>query len=301
MHTLVSASALGFDLSRLPGGGRIAEVMLRALAAEPGDLPILAAAYADTPERDLAWLELTAAGAAAPTFDAAAAEVRRLGAGHADAGAFAVRLLERVLLGSLDGLLTCVRHDVFDWTWRAPSGDDEGDRVAVQDERERRAVAVVCDAVAAGWSEHLVPPETRRVLTGGWVRATRELAPRTASFGPHHDTIAGVLQVLERLPARGRRALADAGGGLPGQWAQSVHEATWAVHLAGRVRPAAAGQFAAVAALRQAGVTSLEAASGAWNAVSGGLQALVVRDLVDSAVAEPLLAPLRAVLGPVVP
>ena len=76
-----------------------------------------------------------------------------------------------------------------------------------------------------------------------------------------------------------------------------MHAVTWAVHLSGRVREAAAAQLRAVQALHVARIDATEAASGLWNLVSGALQATVVTDLLDGTTERHLRGPLAAALS----
>ena len=72
------------------------------------------------------------------------------------------------------------------------------------------------------------------------------------------------------------------GGGDPcGGWSGAVHSASWAAYLSDRVRTAAAAQLLLVQALDNGVVPVAERAGGVWNLLSGAVQALVVRDLLD--------------------
>jgi hypothetical protein len=76
-----------------------------------------------------------------------------------------------------------------------------------------------------------------------------------------------------------------------------MHAATWAAYLADRVRPAAAAQLLAVRAVSQLEVPTAATAGGAWNLVSGAVQAAVVSDLLDAGSRDRLLTPLEQLLG----
>jgi hypothetical protein len=80
-------------------------------------------------------------------------------------------------------------------------------------------------------------------------------------------------------------------------WATAMHSASWAVHLSGRVRAAAAAQLQLVVAVHDAGVPVADLAAGCWNALSGAVQALLVSDLVDRETGERLLEPYLAGFG----
>jgi hypothetical protein len=77
-----------------------------------------------------------------------------------------------------------------------------------------------------------------------------------------------------------------------------VHSASWAAYLSDRVRTAAAAQMLLVQAIDTAAIPLADRAGGVWNMLSGAVQALVVRDLLDTATAHRLLAPVVAALGP---
>jgi NAD(P)-dependent dehydrogenase (short-subunit alcohol dehydrogenase family) len=81
------------------------------------------------------------------------------------------------------------------------------------------------------------------------------------------------------------------------EWATAVHEASWAVHIAGRIRPAAAAQFALVEALHAADLPLADAAGGTWNLLSGALHAVMVRDLLDAETTHRLLGPVIRSIG----
>jgi hypothetical protein len=53
-----------------------------------------------------------------------------------------------------------------------------------------------------------------------------------------------------------------------------------------------------VQAVDTAAIPLADRAGGVWNMLSGAVQALVVRDLLDTATAHRLLAPVVAALGP---
>jgi hypothetical protein len=290
VFSLVSAPVLGFDLIRRDGGHRVAAVLRRALAVEPGDLPDLAAAHLDDPERDAAWL------AAGPRDS-----IRDLGTLFADRGEtttqagalLSLQQLARAPIGTLEGLLTCVRTDIFGWTWRSVAD------LSVQDETAARAVAVVCDAVAGCYAGDEVEAVYRRRLAGPWAQAERRLPDRAQDLGPSTVDIAGLLTRARHLDAADLAALRTAAehSARGRVWSGAVHQASWAVHLADRVRPAAAAQFALVEALQAAELPIADAAGGTWNLLSGAVQALMVRDLLDADTTHRLLAPVIRGIG----
>ncbi|HWH00803.1 MAG TPA: hypothetical protein VNV66_16165 [Pilimelia sp.] len=288
MYSLVSAPVLGFDLTRLEGGSATAEVLLRAFTLTADDLPILAGHLLDEAQRVELWLEVESAAGKLPS-------AREL-ADYADASAV-LGLVERAPIGSLDALLRCLRHDVMAWTWTGTGA------AARQSETAAAATALLCDAAVGSYLRDLLSAATRRRLGGGWVAATRRLpAGPPIDLGPHHYALSALLDRLRTLRPedvrRLSRAADDARRGQPTGWATAVHSASWAAYLSDRVRTAAAAQLLLVQALDNGLVPVAERAGGVWNLLSGAVQALVVRDLLDTATAHRLMAPVIAVLGP---
>lgn len=298
MYSLVSAPVLGFDLARLPGGPETARVLLRALLADEADLAVLASAYDESPARAAAW---TAVGRTDPDVVSLRAVVRnarelsaRGGPGSEVRLAATVSVLRGASIGTLDWLLGCIRDDVFDWTWQRAGS------VRRQSEEAARAVAVVCDAAAASYLGGRLAEEPRRALSAAWVRAGRELPDREADLGPHAEVLEAFLARVRRTgPADLERldGLTGTWRATGGDWARAVHDASWAVHLTGRVRAAAAAQLLLVEAVSAAGVPLGTLAGGTWNVLSGAAHALVVRDVLPGQVVHRLVGPCSGALG----
>src|SRR3954468_7748005 len=118
-YSLVSATALGFDLVRLSAGEQVAAVVLAALKSDRDDLVRLAEHHPG-PDRHTRWEHVRAAGAAeraqaalalaVPAFDLALA-------GEVAASNAVLHRLERALVGDLDGLERLVRYDALERTW----------------------------------------------------------------------------------------------------------------------------------------------------------------------------------------
>ncbi|MFI7596925.1 hypothetical protein [Actinoplanes sp. NPDC049681] len=286
MYSLVSAPVLGFDLTRLGGGSATAEVLLRALRLSVGDLPILAERLPDEGVRGPLWVEVESAARKLPTLKGM----------KADDPASSLALVERAPIGSVDALLTCLRYDVMSWTWQGAGRD------AKQSETAAAATALLCDAAVASYLREVLDDTTRRMLGAGWVAAVRKLpAGKPIDLGPHHYAVSALLDRLRsitpkdlgRLTHSAEDARRNAGG-----WSPAVHSASWAAYLSDRVRTAAAAQMLLVQAIDTAAIPLAERAGGVWNMLSGAVQALVVRDLLDTATAHRLLAPVVAALGP---
>lgn len=286
MYSLVSAPVLGFDLTRLGGGSATAEVLLRALRLNVGDLPVLAAQLPDEGLRGPLWVEVESASRKMPNLR---------GLNQEDpAGALA--LVERAPIGSVDSLLTCLRYDVMAWTWEG-SGRD-----ARQSEAAASATALLCDAAVASYLREMLDDSARRMLGAGWVAALRRLpAGPPIDLGPHHYAVSSLLDRLRSIrPADLARLVqsADDARRNAGGWSPAVHSASWAAYLSDRVRTAAAAQMLLVQAIDTGAIPLADRAGGVWNMLSGAVQALVVRDLLDTATAHRLLAPVVAALGP---
>jgi hypothetical protein len=286
MYSLVSAPVLGFDLTRLSGGSATAEVFLRALRLQDADLPVLAQRLPDEDIRGPLWVEVESAARRMPSLKGMSK----------DDPAGSLALVERAPIGSVDSLLTCLRYDVMSWTW-AGTG-----REAKQTEMAAGATALVCDAAVASYLRDVLDSDTRRRLGAGWVSAMRKLPTGAPiDLGPHHYALSALLDRLRsvrsadltRLAASADDARRNAGG-----WSPAVHSASWAAYLSDRVRTAAAAQMLLVQAVDTAAIPLADRAGGVWNMLSGAVQALVVRDLLDTATAHRLLAPVVAALGP---
>jgi hypothetical protein len=286
MYSLVSAPVLGFDLTRLSGGSATADVMLRALRLQTGDLSLLAERLPDEGVRGPLWVEVESAARRMPSLKNMSK----------DDPAGSLALVERAPIGSVDALLTCLRYDVMAWTWQGTGRD------AQQSETASAATALLCDAAVASYLREVLDDETRRRLGAGWVAAMRKLpvgAP--IDLGPHHYAVSALLDRLRslrpndlsRLNASSEDARRNTGG-----WSPAVHSASWAAYLSDRVRTAAAAQMLLVQAVDTAAIPLADRAGGVWNMLSGAVQALVVRDLLDTSTAHRLLAPVVAALGP---
>jgi hypothetical protein len=305
MYSLVSAPVLGFDLVRLPGGSAVADVLLHALALTHSDVEIVAAGWSADWDRVDLWQDVQSAAQQRQVLRDRSAAYAEVVADPAAELAGALTVIESCPLGTIDGLLHCVRYDVLDWTWhpvgkvpqQRPSAPNPGE----QAESANHASSVICDAAASAYLRELLPDATRRRLAAPWVSASRALPERDIDLGPQHAAILEVLARIESLPPSDierltraaestRRSLAD--------WAPAVHSASWAVFLSSRVRAAAAAQLMLVQAIDRSGVTLTARAGGVWNLLSGAVQALVVRDLLDTTTVHRLVDPYLAALGP---
>ena len=308
VYSLVSAPVLGFDLTRLSGGPATAELLLRGLCLVAEDLPVLAARLPGEDVRGELWLEVEQASSRVPTMQSAAKEPDP---------ARALALIESTPIGTLDALLRMVRYDVLSWTWNRPDtppakstqsapsakgASPAKSAPSTQDDVAARATGVLCDAVVASYLRDELSDPVRRRLSAGWVAAVRRLpAAAPIDLGPHHRVVSGLLQRLGTLSTAEAERLYRVSSDdrrHPSGWSTALHSATWAAYLSDRVSTAAAAQLLLVQALDLAGVPLVARATGVWNLLSGAIQALVVRDLLDSSTARRLLSPVLAALGP---
>ena len=286
-YTQVGAPALGFDLSRLVGGERVAIVLRGALAATPSDLAQLASLHPGAEAR-AGWRQAWAVGGAAATphltdvLPLAGAAV----AGAARGDAVLLRRLERSLLGDVSALDRLVRHELLDWTW-VHSGS-----TAVQDPAATAAADVLVDAAVSAYLQSRLPAVLRRAMATALVRSGLELPSEPGATGvPDADQRLARLSVADEAVRRDWRRVVDELRPATTQWAPAMHEATRVVVSGDRLRTATDVQLAGVVAFHRSGFTSQDAAYGVWNAVSGVLQAVVASDLLSTPVVEILLRP----------
>jgi hypothetical protein len=290
-YSLVSAGSLGFDLARLPGGGGVAEVLLDALACGPAELAVLAEAHPGGGRADR-WARVVrdaAQARAGSALQLAAPAIDLAAAGDLAGGRDLLTRLVRAPLGDLSALDRMVRDDVLSWTWTTVDG------VSLQPLECTRAADVLTDAAGSAYASRWLADELRRELCAPFLSARPGHAEETEP-----PEVRGVLRDLQSWDAGDRaswRAAVDLLRPATGAWATSMHEASWAVHLAGRLRPAAEAQLRGVLAFAAAGLEPEDAAYGSWNALSGVLQALSVADLLADEHLDVLLRPWRVARG----
>jgi hypothetical protein len=282
IYSLVNMPVLGFDLCRSDGGTTVADLLLAALQLDDDGVRRLAAAPRE------------ATGATPSAMTSVSAALRDLRAEQRDATTSAVasddtvRRLERGMLGDFDTLVRFVRDDVLSWTWR------EVGSVRWQLPDAVAAVALLRAALADAYAKRTSTAAVTAVLT-----AAGPVGPTDLDLGPCAPAVRELLTgVAAMTPTQtaGLRA-GVAGRGPRTRWAAAVHDASWAVYLTERLRPAAAAQLLAVRAFAQAGFTPRDGAYGVWNEISGAVQAAVVADLVPAETATLLGHTCAEVLG----
>jgi hypothetical protein len=245
-----------------------------ALSAGPSELAALAAHHPGD-ARETRWAEALTSGSEesmSAALGLAGRAVVHAQAGDTGSSGVLLRRLEQAALGDLPALERMLRHDILDWTW-LHSGD-----LSVQDPDFGRACDVLLDAAASAYRSRQLSDHGRRLMAGPFLAARVEAPPGTG-----HPEVDGLLEELRASDGTARELWREAvETNRPGTrtWAPAMHQATWAVHLSGRLRLAADAQLAAVAAFRDGGFDARDAAYGVWNAVSGAVQAGVAADLV---------------------
>jgi hypothetical protein len=274
-YSLVNAPALGYDLVRLPHGEQVADVLRTALACTPDHLGALAVRHPGAPRVER-WGTVLDRGARESVRESLVLADRALElalAGDCTSSALLLRRLERAALGDVAGLDRLIRHEALDWTWLR-SGD-----LAVQDPAAAEACDVLVDAAASAYCSERLGDGVRRTMAAPYLAAGLDLGGGSS----RHPAVQAVLDVLVGAdgPARHawRQAVDDVRPGTTG-WAPAMHQASWAVMLADRLRLAADAQMQAVLAFRAAGFDARDASYGVWNAVSGVVQATVASDLL---------------------
>jgi hypothetical protein len=293
-YSLVSAATLGFDLVRLPAGRSVAEVLLVGLAADAGDLSRIAAVHpARALEREQRGV-LAVRSRRAREMAVSVPHVRDARAAG-DRAAVLVAQLEQGTIGDAPTLERLLRDDVL--------GPEHPAAAVVDPDLLAEAADVLADAAVGFWAAGVLPPLVRRELTAAFDRVT-DAGPfaglASADLGPSGAELESFLAALSDLDDVGRarwRAAVDEGRAGHRPWAGAMHEASWAAHVSGRTRTLAVAQLHAVQAFLDGGFDGRDGASGAWNAVSGCVQALAMADLLDQASLEVLLAPWQRVTG----
>jgi hypothetical protein len=276
-YSIVNVPALGYDLVRLPHGEQVARVLRVALSCGPDELGRLAERHPGQ-SRAPRWDQVLGGRrhedmrAALRLADRA---LERAVAGDSGSSSVLLRRLERAAIGDLPALERVLRHDILDWTWLR-SGD-----LAVQDPDHARACDVLADAAASAYCSENLDDETRRALAGPFL-AARLISDGPTGVGDVDALLGAVATSNEPARAAWRRAVDAIRPGTV-TWAPAMHQATWAVHLADRLRLAADAQLAAVVAFREGGFEARDAAYGVWNALSGAVQATVAADLLPEA------------------
>ena len=156
----------------------------------------------------------------------------------------------------------------------------------------------MADAIVASFVDEDLQRSTARQLAAPFVDAAVD-APDDATWDVPALT-GRIVATLTDLDAPARQRVLDAvEASRPAThlWVTAMHEATWATQLSGRVRTAAAAQLLAVRAFRDAGFSARDGAFGAWNTVSGVVQASIVHDVVSTEHVEWLTTPWVAALG----
>ncbi len=285
MYTLVSAATLGFDLSRLPGGARAAEVLTSGMLADDAFVRALAQQHrTHCLLDDPATTSRPDAGQVRRARESAASSSERIIDLTAPSSAALIDQLERRTLGDVTSLERLVHGELL------VTSDHVDERTATL------AREVLADAAVAAYASTALSGDLAAALPAAYDDAV-ELAPVLPSaqdLGPQGEGVIAVLESLADEPEAWLRSLAGTVD-TSGAWARAMHAACWCAEISGRTRATALGQLLAVRAMAEGGVTAAQAASGVWNAAAGVVQATVMADVLGDAELDHLLAPWRAV------
>jgi hypothetical protein len=294
-YSLVSAATLGFDLVRLPAGRSVAEVLLAGLGADAGALAAVAAAH---PGRGLEREQrgaLAVRSRRAREMAVGVPHLRGVAAAAGGRAAVLVTQLEQGTIGDAPTLERLLRDDVLGREHPA-AGTVDADLLA-------EAADVLADAAVGFWAAGVLPPLVRRELTAAFDRVTDAgpLSGRdSVDLGPSSTELEEFLAAVRDLDETGRtrwRVAVDEGRADHRPWATAMHEASWAAHVSGRTRALATAQLHGVQAFLDGGFDTRDGASGAWNAVAGCVQGIVMADLLDDVSLAVLRAPWARVSG----
>ncbi len=258
MYSLLNASALGFDLVRLPGGPVAAGLLVDALVDPHGD-PDPSSTRALGVYLQPAPQPLSAVRGR----ESQSAPVK----GRAERGERGRRQLATVgtLLAlapasTLDDLTAFVSREVFASSW---VGEPD---LQVRDRAAAASVDRLCAHLERAW-------RSRAVLRAG-LRPVGDLGPQT-------DRLRRALAAATDLTAADVAA-AEAGAAGVGSWSQGMHDVGHALVLSGRERTFAVAELHLVLALRHPALAPEVLAGGGWNALSGVVAAVLVEDLLGS-------------------
>jgi hypothetical protein len=284
--SLVNAATVAADLVRRPGGAAASEVLLGALHAGPAELALIAenageldrSAGAARRERRADARRSLRAGGVPPVAAALDQLADELPGTPTTATVAALATATFTDGADLDALLT---EDIL--SWARGTGDPAELRLwpdAVDAFRDALAVALAGPGLdTAAELDLLVEP----VRAAGLPRGHRDLSP--ADLSPNGPEVLALLE----LAAGGTDFAAQAAHhrARPG-WALAMHRASWAVYLSGRLRTAAAAQFALAGILARRPDRVELASCGAVAALSGAVHGAGVADLLDEASVERL-------------
>lgn len=229
VYSLVNVPTLIRDLARLPAGPALVLDLLQAFALTRPDLDVLDArgrgrgrgrTDADAARRASLLRSAAQRPRALAVLGAARSEAENFGLA---AYAGSIDLLEAATIGGLDDLVRFVRHAVLTDAWSPADG------LAVA--TCPTALDVVTDGVVATYTGRADLGRTWR----SWC-ATHRYSWSALPYPLVVDMVRG-LDPDRRVST------------VPADWARLVHEACWAVHLAGREEAAAITQLAALHAL----------------------------------------------------
>ena len=283
-YSMVNVPCLVRDLARHPRGGELATELLRIAALGPEHFASLdrVRVAADAPVRREALatrmsIEPRALQVLAATRDVASTT-------GIDAWAAAVDVLEAAPMGALADLVDMVKDEICESAWTRADG------LAIT--TWTTALDVVADGVRATYADEICPEIAKPLARPWrrWLRATRHTAaPLDSALDEVVDAVRNAKpQSLEAAAQQLRRQRAEGWS-----WAIAMHDACWAVHLAGRERTALVAQLHAVRALLDATAsTAMRPSPDMSAAVVAAVHARVVSDVLADDVFAALTKPL---------
>jgi hypothetical protein len=271
VYSLINAPTLIRDVARLPAGPALVADLLQAFALTPPDLEVLEARGRRVSPLDASRrAAIVRADSGRPRALAVLEATRSSADAHGLAAYLgSTDLLAAATIGGLDDLVRFVRHEVLTDAW------SNGDDLAVAS--YPAALDVVTDGLVATYAG-------RADIGRAW-RHWCAVHP-TPSAAVAYPLIVDAVRQLD--PAARVAAV-------PGEWAQLMHDACWAVHLTGRERTAAITQLSALRALFD--VTKPAAPGHALVAtVVAAVHACVVSDLLSPEVCDAMTKPFFSLL-----
>lgn len=287
MYTLVSASVLALDLVRHPSGALVADTVDRVLALTPGDVRRLADCVTDEPQRDVARARLLEACAVEPRMARLMLGVRRVvadGVPGAEEARTIADVLSETLLGGAADLLALLGREL-------PLNDPALPAAGVQ---------AALDAVTAAWAGR--GPDGAHLADGFLLSAAWNAGAPLPPPLPDHEYGGGdrdlrdLLEGVARMtPERWQRVeRAHTTISVEHSWSKGMHEASRVAAETGRLHAVARAQLSAARALRLSGMSTTRAARGGAMAVVAAVQALCVRDELDTGTVRALVGPWEA-------
>ncbi len=250
LYSLVTPSVWLGDAAARPGGALL-PVLREVFLLSPDAAPALVLATAEIPADELsaAWAAVRQASSRETLLEHALSQAGAALDGVRDAVALppgSAAALACAPFAPVEDLLAMLTRERLPWPEDAepdPAQSPVGPAVA---EQARPAVAA---AVAAAWCGPGLGDDGQ-LLRHAWqqaqARASRWTVDPGRLLGPGRAQVEDVVALADQAPLEALAGLSRA----PSQhWAALMHEAAWAAHLSGRLRPVALAQLEVACAL----------------------------------------------------